>query len=163
MTQYKSDDDIFVLFAHANYQLDIGFKKLKPPQKSMQIYNYNDLLSNISNADVLVISGLWQNELIDKAKNLKYIQLTGVGYDGYDLNELKNNNIKLCNAVGLNRIVVAEHTISLILSLSTVKSAKPPSSKYCLKTNSEFRLILKTLFFIELSALDNAYSEPSIP
>ena len=56
--------------------------------------------------------------MIEKAKNLKYIQLTGVGYDGYDLNKLKKNNIKLCNAVGLNRIVVAEHTISLILALS---------------------------------------------
>ena len=41
-----------------------------------------------------------------------------MGYDGYDLNKLKKNNIKLCNAVGLNRIVVAEHTISLILALS---------------------------------------------
>ena len=118
MTKNKSDDDIFVLFAHANYQLDIGFKKLNPSQKSFQVYNYNDLITNISNADVLVISGLWQNELIEKAKKLKYIQLTGVGYDGYDLNQLKNNNIKLCNAVGLNRIVVAEHTISLILALS---------------------------------------------
>ena len=36
MTKYKSDDDIFVLFAHANYQLDIGFKKLNPPYKSIQ-------------------------------------------------------------------------------------------------------------------------------
>ena len=118
MTKFKSDDDIFVLFAHANYQLDIGFKKLNPQQKSFQVYNYVDLMANIEEANVLVISGLWQNELIEHAKNLKYIQLTGVGYDGYDLNKLKENNIKLCNAVGLNRIVVAEHTISLILSLS---------------------------------------------
>ena len=118
MTKFKSDDDIFVLFAHANYQLDIGFKKLNPQQKSFQVYNYDDLMANIEEANVLVISGLWQNELIEHAKNLKYIQLTGVGYDGYDLNKLKENNIKLCNAVGLNRIVVAEHTISLILSLS---------------------------------------------
>ena len=118
MTKFKSDDDIFVLFAHANYQLDIGFKKLNPQQKSFQVYNYDDLMANIEKANVLVISGLWQNELIEHAKNLKYIQLTGVGYDGYDLNKLKENNIKLCNAVGLNRIVVAEHTISLILSLS---------------------------------------------
>ena len=118
MTKFKSDDDIFVLFAHANYQLDIGFKKLNPQQKSFQVYNYDDLMANIEKANVLVISGLWQNELIEHAKNLKYIQLTGVGYDGYDLNRLKENNIKLCNAVGLNRIVVAEHTISLILSLS---------------------------------------------
>ena len=118
MTKFKSDDDIFVLFAHANYQLDIGFKKLNPQQKSFQVYNYNDLMANIEKANVLVISGLWQNELIEHAKNLKYIQLTGVGYDGYDLNKLKENNIKLCNAVGLNRLVVAEHTISLILSLS---------------------------------------------
>ena len=118
MTKFKLDDDIFVLFAHANYQLDIGFKKLNPQQKSFQVYNYDDLMANIEKANVLVISGLWQNELIEHAKNLKYIQLTGVGYDGYDLNKLKENNIKLCNAVGLNRIVVAEHTISLILSLS---------------------------------------------
>ena len=118
MTKFKSDDDIFVLFAHANYQLDIGFKKLNPQQKSFQVYNYDDLMANIEKANVLVISGLWQNELIEHAKNLKYIQLTGVGYDGYDLNKLKENKIKLCNAVGLNRIVVAEHTISLILSLS---------------------------------------------
>ena len=68
MSKFKSDKDIFVLFAHANYQLDIGFKKLNPPQKSFQVYNYNDLINNIDNADVLVISGLWQNELIEKAK-----------------------------------------------------------------------------------------------
>ena len=66
MTKFKSDDDIFVLFAHANYQLDIGFKKLNPQQKSFQVYNYDDLMANIEKANVLVISGLWQNELIDK-------------------------------------------------------------------------------------------------
>ena len=49
MSKFKSDKDIFVLFAHANYQLDIGFKKLNPPQKSFQVYNYNDLMNNIDN------------------------------------------------------------------------------------------------------------------
>ena len=33
-------------------------------------------------------------------------------------NKLKSKGIKLCNAVGLNTIVVAEHTMSLILSFS---------------------------------------------
>lgn len=118
MNKYINDKDISILFAHGSYQLDKGFKALNQLQKSNQVYTYEDLRKNISKVDVLCVSGIWNNDLIDLATNLNYIQLTGVGYDGFDLNKLKDRNIKLCNAVGLNKIVVAEHTMSLILSLS---------------------------------------------
>ncbi len=118
MNNFKNDEDIFILFAHASYQLNEGFKTHNLKYKSKQVYTYDDLKSNIDKADILCVSGLWDNNLIDLAKNLKYIQLTGVGYNDFDLEKLKTRGIKLSNAVGLNRIVVAEHTMSLILSLS---------------------------------------------
>ena len=118
MNNFKNDEDLFILFAHASYQLDDGFKAHNLNYKSKQVYNYEDLKKYISETDILCVSGIWDNNLIDLAENLKYIQLTGVGYDAFDLDKLKSKGIKLCNAVGLNTIVVAEHTMSLILSFS---------------------------------------------
>ena len=118
MNNFKNDEDLFILFAHASYQLDDGFKAHNLNYKSKQVYNYEDLKKYISETDILCVSGIWDNNLIDLAENLKYIQLTGVGYDAFELDKLKSKGIKLCNAVGLNTIVVAEHTMSLILSFS---------------------------------------------
>lgn len=54
---------------------------------------------------------------ITKMKNLKIIQLLGVGVDRIPLNYIKSQNIKLYNAEGSFNVPIAEFVIGQILSL----------------------------------------------
>jgi phosphoglycerate dehydrogenase-like enzyme len=72
----------------------------------------------VGEADVLVISGLWHNRLLDRAGNLRFIQAIGAGTDQFPLEELKKRGIRLASARGVNYRAVAEHAMALILALS---------------------------------------------
>jgi len=67
---------------------------------------------------VLVISGLWQDSLLDRAKKLRFIQSIGAGTDQFPHDELKRRRIRLASAHGVNARAVAEHVMALILALS---------------------------------------------
>ena len=69
-------------------------------------------------ADVLVISGLWHDGLLDRAAKLRFIQAIGAGTDQFPLEELKRRGIRLASARGVNYRAVAEHAMALILALS---------------------------------------------
>jgi phosphoglycerate dehydrogenase-like enzyme len=69
-------------------------------------------------ADVLVISGLWHNGLLDRAKKLRFIQAIGAGTDQFPRDELAKRGIRLASARGVNARAVAEHAMALILALS---------------------------------------------
>jgi phosphoglycerate dehydrogenase-like enzyme len=77
-----------------------------------------EMEAKIGTADVVVVSGLWKNELADKAPKLKFIQSISAGTDQYSREILKAKGIRLASAHGVNANAVAEHAISLILSLS---------------------------------------------
>ncbi len=49
-------------------------------------------------------------------KTVKLIQSEGVGYDGIDIEAAKEAGIYVCNAKGVNKVAVAEHTIGLMLA-----------------------------------------------
>ncbi|MBT4127004.1 MAG: D-2-hydroxyacid dehydrogenase [Chloroflexi bacterium] len=89
-----------------------------PEVKYFQTWSPEDTMDRIEDADVFVCSGFWDNALLDKAKNLKYIQSIGAGYDQFPLDELKKRGIRLANASGVNQNAVAEHAMSLILGLN---------------------------------------------
>src|SRR6185436_14603842 len=72
----------------------------------------------IGEADVLVISGLWQNSLLDRAKRLLFIQSIGAGTDQFPRDELARRGIRLASARGVNARAVAEHAMALTLALS---------------------------------------------
>jgi phosphoglycerate dehydrogenase-like enzyme len=72
----------------------------------------------IGEADVLVVSGLWQNSLLDRAKKLRFIQSIGAGTDQFPRDELAKRGIRLASARGVNAQAVAEHAMALILALS---------------------------------------------
>jgi lactate dehydrogenase-like 2-hydroxyacid dehydrogenase len=67
---------------------------------------------------VLVISGLWQNGLLDRAKKLRFIQAIRAGTDQFPHDELVKRSIRLANARGVNYRAVAEHAMAFILALS---------------------------------------------
>ena len=68
-------------------------------------------------ADVVVVSMMWKNDLVPQAKRLKFVQSISAGIDQYDQDVLRAHGIRLANAAGVNAHAVAEHAMALILAL----------------------------------------------
>jgi phosphoglycerate dehydrogenase-like enzyme len=118
MTTFPALDQLTICFAHPAYQMAAAFEKLEIETTFFQVWNPDDLDQRIDEAHVLVISGLWHNGLLDQARNLRYIQSIGAGYDQFPLEILPSRNIRLANARGVNRNAVSEHAIGLMLALT---------------------------------------------
>lgn len=118
MSPFANKSDIEVLFAHVAYQFPDLFKARKSGMKFAVAKSAAEMEAKIGTADVVVVSGLWKNDLVDKAPKLKFIQSISAGTDQYSREILKAKGIRLASAHGVNANAVAEHAISLILSLS---------------------------------------------
>ena len=68
-------------------------------------------------ACTLRVSKLDEN-ILKHCPNLKAISRHGVGYDNVDLNYIKKNNIALLVTATANAVAVAEHVLSMFLSIS---------------------------------------------
>jgi len=111
-------DEISICFAHVAYRLHERFSALETGIGSFAVRDPKTLEKRVGEADVLVISGLWQNSLLDHAKKLRFIQSIGAGTDQFPRDELATRGIRLASARGVNAQAVAEHAIALILALS---------------------------------------------
>ncbi len=109
---------INILFAHVAYEFAEPFTARKTGMTFEIARNVAELEAKIANADVLSVSMMWKNELAPKARKLKLIQSISAGTDQYDKAVLKAHGIRLASAQGVNANAVAEHAISLMLSLS---------------------------------------------
>jgi phosphoglycerate dehydrogenase-like enzyme len=67
---------------------------------------------------VLCLSGFWDNSLLEKIPNVRFIQLCSAGYDHFDTTALKARGIRLASAAGANANAVSEHAVALLLSLT---------------------------------------------
>src|ERR1700730_13963849 len=112
------DDKLTICFAHTAYQLHERFSALDTGINSVAVRDLESLENRVGEADVLVISGLWQDGLIDRAGKLRFIQAIGAGTDQFPLEELTKRGIRLASARGVNYRAVAEHAMALILALS---------------------------------------------
>lgn len=56
-------------------------------------------------------------ELIDKAKNLRFVARAGAGVDNIDVGAVQSGNVQLLNAPEGNMDALAEHTVAMILTL----------------------------------------------
>ncbi|HEX3883369.1 MAG TPA: D-2-hydroxyacid dehydrogenase [Stellaceae bacterium] len=111
-------DDLTICFAHVAYQLHEQFSQLGTGIKSFAVRDAEALAGRIGEADVLVVSGLWNNALLDRAGKLKLIQSIGAGTDQFPRDELAKRGIRLASAQGVNMRAVAEHAMALILALA---------------------------------------------
>jgi phosphoglycerate dehydrogenase-like enzyme len=100
------------------YQFQAPFERRRTGVKSLQVWNRADLDGRIAEADVLVISGLWKNDLIERAKRLRYVQSIGAGTDQFSRDLLSARGIRLASARGVNARAVSEHALSLMLALA---------------------------------------------
>ncbi|MBM3571340.1 MAG: D-2-hydroxyacid dehydrogenase [Alphaproteobacteria bacterium] len=113
-----SRDKTEILFAHAAYRLGDNFAARKTGLKFREVRDLDALKSALPAADVLVVSGLWRNELLDHAPRLRFVQSIGAGTDQFSRDALKAKGVRLASAQGVNERAVAEHAIALILTFA---------------------------------------------
>jgi phosphoglycerate dehydrogenase-like enzyme len=111
-------DRLTICFAHVAYQLQERFLARQTGIASFQLRSAAELENRIGEADVLLVSGLWRNELLDKAGRLAFIQSISAGTDQYPRALLRERGIRLASAQGTNERAVAEHAMALILALT---------------------------------------------
>ncbi|WP_119418427.1 D-2-hydroxyacid dehydrogenase [Desertibaculum subflavum] len=111
-------EQLTICFAHAAYRMKDRLEPRGTGLRSFEVRTREDLEKRIGEADVLLVSGLWRNELIPMAKKLKFIQSISAGVDQYGKPELAKAGIRLASAQGVNARAVAEHAIALVLALA---------------------------------------------
>jgi phosphoglycerate dehydrogenase-like enzyme len=111
-------DRLTICFAHVAYQLQERFLLRKMGLKSVGVRTADDFEQAVVTADVVVVSGMWRNELLEKAPQLRFIQSIGAGTDQFDREKLTARGIRLASAQGVNARAVSEHVIALILALT---------------------------------------------
>ena len=113
-----SESEITICFAHVAYRLQERFAALETGIASFAVRDAEGLDRRVGEADVLVVSGLWRDGLLDRAAKLRFIQSIGAGTDQFPREELARRGIRLASARGVNYRAVAEHAIALILALA---------------------------------------------
>jgi D-2-hydroxyacid dehydrogenase (NADP+) len=115
---FPSKENVTICFGHAAYQMKARFDVRQTGIKNFQAWSYDDLVKRVGEADVVVVSGMWKNDLIPQAGKLKFIQSISSGMDQYSKEQLGAKNIRLASAAGVNARAVAEHAIALILAVA---------------------------------------------
>ena len=155
-------DDLTICFAHVAYQLQARFEARNTGLRSFEVRGPDELARRIGEADVLVVSGMWKNELLDKATKLKYIQSIGSGVDQFAQDKLRAHGVRLANAQGVNSRAVAEHAMALMLALMRrLPEARDNQGKHHWRamigdlSRREDELSSKTLVIIGLGTIGN--------
>ena len=116
--KFPSAGGTTVHFAHIAYRMEERYALRRPRVNFYQTWSPEETMDRIGEADVFVVSGFWDNALLERASKLKYIQSIGAGYDQFPLDELRSRDIRLASASGVNQNAVAEHAMSLMLGLN---------------------------------------------
>ncbi|HVH73758.1 MAG TPA: D-2-hydroxyacid dehydrogenase [Stellaceae bacterium] len=111
-------NDLTICFAHVAYQLEAQFARRNAGIAAFQVWNREELEARLHAADVLVVSGLWRDDLLDRAPRLRFIQSIGAGTDQFPREKLRERGIRLASASGVNARAVSEHAMALVLALA---------------------------------------------
>ncbi len=116
--QFPPRPEIVVGFAHAAYRLADAFAARGTGIAHRSAVDADGLAAMAPEIDVLVVSGLWRNPLLDAAPRLRFVQSVSAGTDQYDKALFRERGVRLASAQGVNEKAVAEHAMALILALS---------------------------------------------
>src|SRR5260370_22279524 len=117
-TMLPPKDEIVICFAHVAYQFGARFAGRNTGLKSIEVRTADELARRIAEADVLVISGMWSDALLDEAPRLRFIQAVSSGVDKFSQEKLRARGVRLANAQGVNARAVSEHAMALMLALT---------------------------------------------
>ncbi|MGE0799054.1 MAG: D-2-hydroxyacid dehydrogenase [Lautropia sp.] len=107
-----------ILFAHPVYQLQSRFAARGSGLTAYEVRTLDVLRERIAEADVLIVSGLWRNELLAQAPRLGFVQSISAGTDQYDRAQFAAHGVRLASAQGVNERAVAQHAIALMLAVA---------------------------------------------
>jgi D-2-hydroxyacid dehydrogenase (NADP+) len=105
-------------FAHPAYQVQAELLSRRKDIRTLLATSNEALQAMIPELDVLVVSGMWRNTLLETAPKLRFIQSISAGTDQYDKALFKARGLRLASAQGANERAVAEHAMALMLALS---------------------------------------------
>lgn len=111
-------DQIKVCFAHVAYRFGERFSLRNTGIGFYEVRGREEMEARIGEADVVVVSGMWKNDLAPKAAKLRFIQSISAGVDQYDKQVLATHKIRLASAQGANANAVSEHGMALILAIA---------------------------------------------
>lgn len=111
-------DRITIGFAHGAYRMAERFALRGTGIAHFEVRTADELAARLPEADVLVVSMLWKNELAGVASKLRFVQSISAGTDQFDKAFLRERGIRLASAAGVNAQAVAEHAMALILALA---------------------------------------------
>ena len=109
--------NLVICFAHPAYQLQASYTAREPGTSSFQVHGKDELRERLPQADVLVISGLWSDDLLELAPKLRFIQSIGAGTDQFDRDLLRARGVRLASAQGVNERAVSQHAMALTLAM----------------------------------------------
>ena len=109
-------EEMTIGFAHAAYRFKERFELRNTSIRCFEVRTREDIDRRMGEADVLVISGLWHNGLIDLAGKLHFIQAISSGTDFFDLKRLQAKGVRVANAQG-----VAAHAVSMALMMALIR------------------------------------------
>lgn len=110
-------DRLTICFAHVAYQLQERFLLRNTGITSFAVRAGDEFERRVGEADVVVVSGMWTNDLLQRAAKLRFIQSIGAGTDQFDRDKLNARAIRLASAQGVNANAVSEHAIALMLAM----------------------------------------------
>src|ERR1700678_4493921 len=117
-TAFPSRDALTVAFAHVAYRAAEEFASRRTGVAHFEVRTLEELERRASQADVLVVSGLWRNSLIASLPKLRFVQSFSAGTDQYDKALFARRSVRLANAQGVNERAGAEHAMALTLALT---------------------------------------------
>jgi D-2-hydroxyacid dehydrogenase (NADP+) len=118
MTALPPPEHLTICFAHAAYCMQERFALRGTGIRSFEVRTLEELKARIGEAHVLCVSGLWRNELVQRAGQLAFIQSISAGTDQFSREALAAAGIRLASAQGVNERAVAEHAIALMLAIA---------------------------------------------
>jgi len=159
-------DKLTICFAHVAYRLRQRFLALDTGIASFEVRDAGTLQLHIGEADVLVVSGLWRDDLLPYANRLRFIQSIGAGTDQFSRKALAEHGVRLASARGVNARAVAEHVMALILALARrLPEARDNQTKRVWRgmigdlTEREDELAGKTLIVVGLGQIGGRLAE----
>ena len=112
------DDTLVVHFAHVAYRLAERFALRGTGIAHFQTWSPEDTLARVAEGHVLVLSGFWSDAMLDRAANLRFIQVCAAGHDQFGLDALRERGVRLASGRGVNRNAVSDHAMALLLALA---------------------------------------------
>ncbi|HEY1782880.1 MAG TPA: D-2-hydroxyacid dehydrogenase [Roseiarcus sp.] len=115
---FPSRDALTIGFAHVAYRAAAEFSARQTGIAHFEVRTSEELERRARDADVLVVSGLWRNALLESAPKLRFVQSFSAGTDQFDKALFVKRGVRLASAQGANERAVAEHAIALMLALT---------------------------------------------